>query len=78
MRAQPPDNIDDPERRFTLRQIDQAREDYAQLMEELDFVKGQLARLPTRKDLARTALLISFTAAALVIIWFEAFWRHCL
>jgi hypothetical protein len=24
------------------------------------------------------ALFISFTAAALVIIWFEAFSRHCL
>jgi len=38
----------------------------------------QIARLPARKDLARTALLISFTAAALVILWIEAFWRHCL
>jgi hypothetical protein len=47
-------------------------------MEELDLVKEQLARLPTRKDLARTALMISFTAAALVIIWFETFWRYCL
>jgi hypothetical protein len=66
----------DPDR-FTLRQADAAREDYAQLMEELELVKEQLARLPTRKDLARSALMISFTAAALVIIWFEAFWRHC-
>jgi hypothetical protein len=67
----------DPDR-FTLRQADAAREDYAQLMEELELVKEQLARLPTRINLARTALMISFTAAALVIIWFEAFWRHCL
>jgi hypothetical protein len=52
----------DPDR-FTLRQADAAREDYAQLMEELDLVKWQLARLPTRKDLARTALMVSFTAA---------------
>jgi hypothetical protein len=37
-----------------------------------------LARLPTWKDLAQTALFISFTAVALVIIWFEAFSRHCL
>jgi hypothetical protein len=34
---------------------------------------AQLAPLPTRKDLARIALMINFTAAALVIIWFEAF-----
>jgi hypothetical protein len=66
----------DPDR-FTLRQAD-AREDYAQLIEELDFVKWQLARQPTRKDFARTALLVSITTAALVILWFEAFWRHCL
>jgi hypothetical protein len=63
---------------FTVGQADAAREDYAQLMEELDLVKEQLARLPTRKDLARSALMISFTAAALVVIWFEAVWRHCL
>lgn len=67
----------DPDR-FILRQADAAREDYAQLIEELDFVKWQLARLPTRKDLARTALLVSITTAALVILWFEAFWHHCL
>ncbi len=67
----------DPDR-FTLRQADAAREDYAQVMEEFELVKEQLARPPTRKDLARTALLVNFTAAALVIVWFEAFWRHCL
>jgi hypothetical protein len=71
----------DPDR-FTLRQADAAREDYAQLMEELDFVKAQLARLPTRKDLAFTPLRIilgtAATTTALVILWFEAFWRHCL
>jgi hypothetical protein len=40
--------------RLTLRQADAAREDFAQLMEELDFVKAQLARLPTRRDQAFT------------------------
>jgi hypothetical protein len=58
------------------------REAYAQLMEELDFVKAQLARLPTRKDQTFTPLRIMFgsalLSAALVILWFEAFWRHCL
>ena len=34
----------DPER-FTLRQAAQARDDFAQVMDELDFVKAQLARL---------------------------------
>ena len=37
----------DPER-FTLHQAAQARDDFAQVMDELEFVKAQPARLPTR------------------------------
>ena len=37
-----PDLIDDPEYRLTLRQADQAREDFAAILDELEFVKGQL------------------------------------
>jgi hypothetical protein len=51
-------------------------------MDELDFVKAQLARLPTRRDQAFTRLRIMFgsavLSAALVIGWIELFWRHCL
>jgi hypothetical protein len=43
----------------------------------LDFVKLQLSRLPTRRDLAKVALGIIFATAALVILWAEAFWRLC-
>ena len=68
--------------RFALRQADQAREAYAQVMEELDLIKEQLARLPTRRDQAFTPLCIivttALTAAAIVIPWFEAFGRHCI
>jgi len=68
--------------RFTLRQADQAREAYAQVMEELELVKEQLARLPTRRDQAFTPLRIivttALTTASLVILWSEALWRHCL
>jgi hypothetical protein len=71
----------DPDR-FTLRQIDALREDYAQVMEELEFLRELLARLPTRRDQAFTQLRIMFGTAvassALTILWFEAFWRHCL
>jgi hypothetical protein len=71
----------DPER-FTLRQAAQARDDFAQAMEELEYLKAQLARLPTRRDQALTPLRIMFgsavLSAALVIAWFEAFWRHYL
>ena len=68
--------------RFTLRQAAQARDDFAQVMDEQDFVKELLARLPTRRDQAFTPLRIMFgsalLSAGLVIPWFEAFWRHCL
>ena len=70
----------DPER-FTPRQAAQARDDFAQVMDELDFVKQQLARLPTRRDQAFTPLRImlgsAVLSAALVIGWIELFWRHC-
>ena len=71
----------DPER-FTLREAAQARDDFAQIMDELDFVKELLARLPTRRDQAFTPLRIMFgsaaLSAALVILWLEMFWRHYL
>jgi len=71
----------DPDR-FTLRQVDGLREDYAQVMEELDLVKELLVRLPTRREQAFTPLRIIFGSAvvssALTILWFEIFWRHCL
>jgi len=51
-------------------------------MEELDFVKAQLARLPTRKDLAFTRLRVmlgnALLSAEFVILWAEAFSGHCL
>ena len=71
----------DPER-FTLRQAAQARDDFAQVMDELDFVKELIARLPTRRNHAfqslRVILCSAVLSAALVILWFEAFWRDCL
>jgi hypothetical protein len=76
----PNDHIE-PER-FTLRQAAQARDDFAQVMDELDFVKELIARLPTRRDQAFTPLRIMFGSAilssSLVIGWLEAFWRHSL
>jgi hypothetical protein len=40
---------------LTLYQADQARSDFAAIMADLDLAKAELARLPTRKDLARRA-----------------------
>jgi hypothetical protein len=63
------------ERPFTLRQIDQAPSDLYAIGDDLEFIKNQLARVPTRKELAQTALLATFTTAALVLIGFEALFR---
>jgi hypothetical protein len=42
------DLADSPDYPLTLRQADQARADFTALLDELDFVKGQLSRVPTR------------------------------
>ena len=55
------------ERILTLRQADQARTDFALIESNLEFIAGQLSRLPTRGDLAKTALGIIISTAALVI-----------
>jgi len=54
----------DPEP-FTLRQAAQSRDDFAQVMDELDFVKELIARLPTRRDQAFQPLKIMFGSAVL-------------
>jgi hypothetical protein len=51
-------------RRLTLRQADQARDDFAQILDELDFVKIQLARLPTRSEVSSIVLRLTLGAAA--------------
>lgn len=38
---------------LTLRQADQARANFYAISDDLDFIKSQLARMPTRKELAR-------------------------
>jgi hypothetical protein len=69
----------DPER-FSLRQAAQARDDFAQVMDELDFVKELIAHIPTRRDQAfvplRTMLGSAVMGAALVILSLEMFGRH--
>jgi hypothetical protein len=54
----------DPERRLTLRQADQARDDFAQILDELDLVKSQLARLPTRSEVSLIVLRLTLGATA--------------
>ena len=61
-----------PECRLTLRQADQAREDFAAILDELEFVKGQLSRLLTRAWLSRM-LLLGF-ASVWAMLAALAFW----
>jgi hypothetical protein len=60
-----------PEYRLSLRQADAARADLYAIHDELDFIKAQITRLPTRKDLARIALLSLLGGAALAIAGVE-------
>ena len=49
----------EPERRVALCQADQARADFAAILDELECLKWQLARIPSRAWLGRM-LLIGF------------------
>jgi hypothetical protein len=60
------------ENSLTLLQADQARTDFYAIESELDIIKAQLARLPTRKELVQTALLATLTGAAIVLAGIEA------
>ena len=53
---------------LTLRQADQARTDFAAIEAELGIIQAQLARLPTRRELAQTALLATLTGAAVALV----------
>lgn len=59
------------ERTLTLRQADEARADFYAISDDLDFIKSQLARLPTRGQLAQAALGIIFCSTALTVAAFE-------
>src|ERR1700730_2356857 len=66
---------------LALRQADQARTDFATIESDLQFLMGQLARVPTRKEQARNALGIIFATAMLTtvaVLLFIGFWRYCL
>jgi hypothetical protein len=42
---------------------------------------SQLARIPTRREQARSALAIILTTAmltTLAVLWFTGYWRYCL
>ena len=63
------------ERQFTLGQIDQARTDLALIESNLEFIAGQLARQPTRGDLAKAALGIIFCTAVFTTLFVWIAWH---
>jgi hypothetical protein len=64
------------QRTFTLHQVDQTRTDFANIEDQLEAIYARLARMPTRMEMARTALGTIVGSAGLVILWIELFWRH--
>ncbi len=56
------------DRALTLRQIDQARTDFALIEGHLEFIAGQLARVPTRAYLCRMLLLATASVWALLAV----------
>jgi hypothetical protein len=61
------------ERRLSLRQADAARAGLYAIHDELDFIKTQIARLPTRKDLVQTAVLAALAGAVLAVAGWASF-----
>ncbi|MGA7867143.1 MAG: hypothetical protein WA709_24590 [Stellaceae bacterium] len=67
-----PSLTDQPDYPLTLRQVDQARSDFAAIESDLHFVMSQLAQLPTRAYLCRMLLLSTASLWALlgaVALW---------
>jgi hypothetical protein len=60
---------------LTLRRSDQARTDFAQIEDHLEFISYQLARRPTRGDLALTALGIIFCTAVVTTLFVWIAWH---
>jgi hypothetical protein len=56
-------------------QADQARTDFALIEDQLEFIMGQLARVPTRGDLAKAALGIIFRTAIFTTLFVCFMWH---
>jgi hypothetical protein len=66
------------EDQLSLRQADQIRGDLYELQDGLDFVRVQLARLPTRDEVWRAAMLGMLAGAVAAVTLIETFARACL
>jgi hypothetical protein len=63
------------EHSFPLRRAEQARSNVHAIADDVELLKLQLARMPTRMEMARLVLLATFTTAALVLVGIEALFR---
>jgi hypothetical protein len=63
------------EDQLSLRQADQIRGDLYGIQDDLDFIKLQLARLPTRNEVWRAAMLGMLGGAVAAVTLIEAFSR---
>ena len=63
------------EHTLALRDAGQARTDFALIESNLEFIAGQLARLPTRRDLAKVALGIIFCSAVFTTLFAWIVWH---
>jgi hypothetical protein len=52
-----------------------SRSVFAAIADDLDFINAQLARIPTRKELARLVLLATLATAAFVLCGIEVLFR---
>jgi hypothetical protein len=60
---------------LSLRQADQIRGDLYGIQDELDFIKVQLSRLPTRNKVWRAAMLGMLAGSVTAVTLIEAFSR---
>jgi hypothetical protein len=60
---------------LTLRQADQSRNDFALIKSNLEFIASQLAKQPTRADLAKTAPGIIFCTAVFTTLFVWIAWH---
>jgi hypothetical protein len=61
---------------FALRRADQPSGDLYAIHDELEFIKEQLARLPTRKEVAQLALMATLGGAGLTVALMLAFFSR--
>jgi hypothetical protein len=62
---------------FTLRQVDQARSDFAIIEDELEAIHKRLSQPPTRNEVWRAAMLGMLGGAVAAVTLIEAFARAC-